>query len=135
MIIQGPLALNWRRRKWGVLPRLENAELSGVNPPTADRLRLWARVCIGVGGRPDWVFVKVHTHGCVPANRAVIMGPAMRGLHEALQRGFNDGAAWQLHYVTARELYNLARAAEDGQTGVPGPWRDYEVGPPPALVR
>jgi hypothetical protein len=131
MLIPGPLALNWRWRKWGILPRLENAELSGVNPPTGQRLKLWAGLGIGVGGQPDWVFVKVHTHGCVPANRAVIMGPAMRDLHEALQRGFNDGAMWRLHYVTAREMYNLARAAEDGKSGNPAPWRDYEVGPPP----
>ncbi len=133
MLIQGPLALNWTWRKWGILPRLENAEITGVNPPTADRLRLWAEACIGVGGQPDWVFVKVHTHGCVAANRAVILGPAMRGLHEALQGGFNDGAVWRLHYVSAREMYNLARAAEDGRSGDPASWRDYEVGPPPVV--
>ena len=28
LLIQGPLGLNWRRRKWGVLPRLENADLA-----------------------------------------------------------------------------------------------------------
>src|SRR5262249_4462153 len=25
MIVQGPLVLNWRRRKWGLAPRVENA--------------------------------------------------------------------------------------------------------------
>ena len=132
MIVQGPLALNWRRRKWGVLPRLENAEITGANPPTRERLRLWAGQQIGVGGRPDWVFVKVHTHGCVPANRDVVLGSAMSGLHGALQREFNDGQTWRLHYVTAREMYNLIRAAEDGWTGEPGEARDWEVTPPPA---
>lgn len=131
MIVQGPLALNWRRRKWGVLPRLENAEITGVNPPTRDRLRLWAAQRIGVGGRPDWVFVKVHTHGCVRANRDAVLGSAMRELHTALQREFNDGQAWRLHYATARELYNLVRAAEDGWTGDPADARDWEIGPPP----
>ena len=131
MIIQGPLGLNWRWRKWGVLPRLENAEITGANPPTQDRLRLWTDQQIGVGGRPDWVFVKVHTHGCVPANRDVILGPGMRDLHAALQGEFNDGQAWRLHYVTTRELYNLVRAAEDGWTGDPAEARDWEIGPPP----
>jgi len=135
MIIQGPLALNWRRRKWGILPRLENAELTGQNPPTRGRLRLWVDQRIGVGGRPDWVFVKVHTHGCVPANRDVILGPDMRELHGTLQREFNDGQNWRLHYVTARELYNLVRAAEAGWAGDPDEARDWEIGRPPVCSR
>ncbi len=127
MLIQGPLALNWRRRKWGVLPRLENADLTGANPPTAARLHLWVRQQIGVRGRPDWVFVKLHTHGFVPANRRVILGPEMEALHQTLCGTFNDGVRWQLHYVTAREMYNMARAAEDGWSGLPGECRDYEI--------
>src|SRR5271166_4413500 len=35
MIIQGPLVLNWRRRKWGILPRIENGCLQGCQPPRA----------------------------------------------------------------------------------------------------
>jgi hypothetical protein len=34
--------------------------------------------------------------------------------------------------VTARELYNLAKAAEAGATGDPGAWRDFVISPPPA---
>lgn len=126
-VITGPLALNWSRRKWGILPRLENAELSGANPPTPDRLRIWARQAIHVVGRPDWVFVKVHTHGCVPANRRLLFGPAMQSAHRELRARFGDGRKWQLHYVTAREMFNLARAAENGASGAPGPWRDVGI--------
>jgi len=130
LLITGPLALNWYRRKWGMLPRMENAEISGANPPTADRIRLWARQQIHVGGRSDWVFVKVHTHGCVPANQAVLLGPAMRQAHVILQQEFNDGQHWQLHYVTAREMANLVKAAEANLPGSPGQYRDYAVSPP-----
>jgi len=127
LLITGPLALNWRRRKWGVLPRVENAEISGANPPTADRIRLWGGQQIHVGGRPDWVFVKVHTHGCVPANTGILLGKAMKRAHETLQREFNDGKRWQLHYVSAREMYNLVKAAETNLPGPPGLYRDYNV--------
>ena len=130
LLITGPLALNWRRRKWGIFPRLENAEISGANPPTADRIRLWVRQHIHVRGRPEWVFVKVHTHGCVPANQAVLLGQAMRQAHAVLQQQYNDGNKWQLHYVTAREMANLVKAAEAGLPGAPGLYRDYQIGPP-----
>ena len=43
MLIQGPLVLNWRPRKCGLLPRLENGCLQGSQPPTADRIDLWLR--------------------------------------------------------------------------------------------
>src|SRR5262249_8637394 len=36
-----------------------------------------------------------------------------------------------LHYVTAREAYNVAKAAEAGCSGDPNRYRDFEV-PPPA---
>ena len=130
MIVQGPLALNWRRRKWGVLPRLENSALDSSNPPSLGRLRLWARQGIHVAGRPEWIFVKVHTHGCVPANQAVLLGPAMQRLHATLGADFNDGVRWRLHYVTAREMYNIIRAAESGKCGDPGEWRDFKIGRP-----
>ena len=130
LLITGPLALNWRRRKWGIFPRLENAEISGANPPTTDRIRLWARQQIHVAGRPDWVFVKLHTHGCVAANQAVLLGPAMRQAHVTLQQEFNDGQDWQLHYVTAREMANLVKAAEANLPGPPAQYRDYWVASP-----
>jgi len=130
LLIQGPLGLDWRRRKWGVLPRLENADVSAGTKPTADRADLWVRQGIHVAGRPEWVFVKVHTHGCVDANRNVILGPQMRAVHEYLSSRYNDGKDWQLHYATAREMYNIVRAAEDGHCGSPGEYRDYEILPP-----
>ncbi|MBU4154416.1 MAG: hypothetical protein KKD63_16220, partial [Proteobacteria bacterium] len=141
MMIQGPLALNWHRRKLGILPRLENGEISGVNPPIPSRVDLWARQQIHVVGRPEWVFVKVHTHGCVEENMDVLLNAvqdstpniqrptcnAQHALHKYLQERYNHGTSWCLHYVTAREMYNIARAAEDGMSGNPGQYRDYEI--------
>jgi hypothetical protein len=124
MLITGPIGLDWRRRKWGILPRVENAEISDANPPSEARLRLWARQSIHVRGRPDWVFVKTHCHGC--ASRSLLPGGLTR-LAKALKEGFDDGVRWRLHWVTAREMYNIVRAAEDGMSGDPGLYRDYEV--------
>jgi hypothetical protein len=132
MMIPGPLGLNWNSRKYGVLPRLENGEVSGANPATGKRLRLWGRIGVHVKGRPDWVVVKLHTHGAVPGNRKVLTGADMISFHRELAQmcsndGMNDGSEWVLHYVSARELYNIARAAEVGLTGDPGQYRNREV--------
>lgn len=129
LLVTGPLALSldagWR-------PRLENGALTGADPPTAARLRRWVEQGIGVRGRPEWVFVKVHTHGAPERTAASLLGDGGRALHDALAAHYNDGVRWRLHYVTARELYNVARAAMDGRAGDPGAWRDYVVPPPPA---
>ena len=52
-----------RRRHGWSSPGVENGELSGANPPTLRRLRLWQAVAITVQGRPDWLFIKLHCHG------------------------------------------------------------------------
>ena len=131
LLVTGPLALDWRNRKMGILPRLENGDVTGKNPATPARIKIWARQHIHVAGREAWVFVKIHTHGCVPANQAAWLGGAMRAAHEHLAAAWHDEARDRaLHYVTAREMYNIIRAAEDGCDGPPGAFRNYEVGVP-----
>lgn len=134
LLVTGPLALNWSWRKWGILPRIEHADLCGSNPPTPRRADLWIRQHIHVRGRPDWVFVKLHTHGCIEANSDVLLGRPMQDLHTYLTTRCNDGTDYALHYVTAREMTNIIHAAEAGMKGDPGQYRDFAYSPPP-LVR
>jgi hypothetical protein len=131
LLIQGPLAIS--RRPGSVRVRIDGGSLDWSDPPTAERLRTWVRQGISVEGRPDWVFVKVHTHGAIERNADVLLGEAMVRFHEALAE-YNDGRRWKLHYLSAREMYNLARAAMDGQTGSPDQLLDYEVPPPPRVT-
>lgn len=125
LIVQGPLGLNWERRKFGVLPRLENSDLTMVNPPRPDRLRLWLRQHIHVLGRPEWFFIKLHTHGAPPPSSGVFLGEPYRTFHQHLAEAYTEKHGWRLHYVTARELVNILHAAEDGHRGNPGQFRDY----------
>jgi hypothetical protein len=128
LIITGPLSLV---RKGGLGVRIENGALTGDDPPTPARVDTWVDQGIHVAGRPEWVFVKVHTHGAVEKTADSLLGADGRAMHEHLARRYNDGSRWKLHYVTAREMYNVARAAMDGKGGDPGMWRDYVVPPPP----
>jgi hypothetical protein len=131
LIVQGPLALNWDNRKFGILPRIENSEIARHAPVNASRLRNWVGQRISVVGKSDWVFVKVYTHGCQELNFDTALGPSAATMHQHLQETCNDGTNAVLHYVTAREVFNLIKAAEAGQTGDPNQYRDFVLPPPP----
>lgn len=130
LIIQGPLGVTVRRSRRGwPAPGIENSELTGANPPTLHRLRLWHRAAIGVRGRPDWLFLKLHCHGMDPRDEAAMFGaPMQRFLQELLENG-RPGQAHRVHFVTAREMVNIALAACDGREGDPGAFRDYRLKP------
>jgi len=125
LLIQGPLGLNWKRRKLGFMPRIENADLTGANPPTVDRLGLWLSLHPHVAKRPDVVFIKLHTHGAIERNSGVFLGDPYRRFHESILTRYNDGNRHRLHYVTAREMTNILHALEDGASGSPGEHRNH----------
>jgi hypothetical protein len=133
LMIQGPLALT--RRPSSLVPRIEGAALTAKDPGTPSRLRNWVNQGISVQGRPEWVFVKLHTHGAPEAQAAALLGEPTRALHRELAASYNDGREWSLHYVTAREMFNVALAAMDGLSGDPNAYRDYVLAPPPAAER
>ena len=125
LLVQGPLGLNWRRRKWGMLPRVENADLTQRNPPTRVRLGLWLDLNIHVQGRPEWIFAKLHTHGGIPGNMGMLLGDQMNEFHRCLPQYAAAHPGFHYHYVTPRELVNIVHAAEAGKTGNPGDYRDF----------
>lgn len=127
LLIQGPLVLNWRNRKFGLLPRVENGNLQGVQPPHIKRLDDWLRARVQVGGRPDWYFVKLYTHGATEANQSAVLAEPMVRFHQALAQRAHRDARFHYHYVTAREMYNLVKAAEAGWQGEVGDARDHEL--------
>lgn len=125
LMIQGPLTLNWASRKFGLMPRVENGELSGDNPPTPARADLWVQQHIHVQGQPNWVFIKLHTHGANEMNTSTLLGDHWRRTLQYLEQHYNDGRRYALHYVTAREMYHIVKAAEAGAQGNPGQYRQF----------
>ncbi len=136
LIIQGPLMIDFGRRKRGRLfPGIENGELSGVNPPTMRRLRLWQEAAITVRGRPDWLFIKLHCHGMTPRDEPAMFGSSIRHFLEELVEGQGNGTEYRLHFVTMREMVNIALAACDERDGNPGEYRNYRFRLAEAAVR
>ena len=131
LMIQGPLSLTVRPTRRPV--RIENGQLTGEDVGTPKRVAAWIAQDVHVEGRPEWVFLKTHTHGAPEENACSLLGNGGRTLHRTL-RNYCEAADWKLHYVTAREMFNIARAAMDGKTGNPHAYRDYILQPPPAAV-
>jgi hypothetical protein len=127
MLIQGPLVLNWSSRKWGLVPRVENGCLQGNQSAHIGRLKSWLRARVQVPTRPDWYFVKLHTHGANEGNMTALLGEPMVRFHRDLARFAAENPQFRYHYVTAREMYNLARAAEAGWRGTAAEALDYEL--------
>jgi hypothetical protein len=128
MLIQGPLLLNWRMRRWGLAPRTENGNLQRSQPPTMDRLNLWLKARIQIPQRRDWFFVKLHAHGAAEMdNGGPLLGEPMVRFHQALADRAERNSNFHFHYVTAREMYNVVRAAAAGFGGSVLEARDFEV--------
>ena len=121
LIISGPLSLDFRRRK------IENGALTALLPPTMQRLEHWRRANITVRGRPEWVFIKLHCHGMDPRDQAAMYGEPLQRFLQQLTDGAGAGGEYRLHFVTAREMVNIALAACDGRPGPPGDHRDYRL--------
>ncbi len=114
LMIQGPLGLNWTQRKWGILPKIEAGALAASHRITQDRVDLWIRQAVHVVGQEEWVFVKVYGHGCQEANMNYLLSEGLEKLFSLLENGYNDGKSNQLHYVSAREMFNIAKGLEAG---------------------
>jgi hypothetical protein len=127
MLIQGPLALDWRRRRLGIIPTTENGCLQASQPPDIARLELWLKAAVQVPSRPDWFFVKLHAHGAPEESHEALLGEPMVRFHRDLAEKASRDPHFLYHYVTAREMYNLVKAAEAGWTGSVADAIDYRL--------
>jgi hypothetical protein len=122
MMFQGPVFIDWRHGCF------EEAALENTSPPHPRRLAAWLAANVHVPGRPEWIFVKFQTHAM--QSRASFLSAANDALFTAMETWWNR-PPFRLHYVTAREAYNIVKAAEAGKSGNPNAYRDFVI-PPPA---
>ena len=131
MILQGPLCMVWKKVKGFLLvPKIENSDIRFEQPPTVNRMKQWLDCNIHVQGKEDWVFIKLHTHGAQEDTMQVLLDGPLDKFFNDLGDQYNDGKNYILHYVTAREMYNIVKAAEAGNEGDPNDFRDYIIDSP-----
>jgi hypothetical protein len=129
MILQGPLSINIRDWRKKFYPDINTSNIQASDPPDPLRIDEWVRVGIHVKEKPEWVFIKLHTHGAHPPIRELLLSDTMGDMFSYFESHYNDGREHVLHYVTAREAYNIVKAAEAGKSGNPNEYRNFIIQP------
>ncbi len=128
MIFQGPLVFSpsWSVRR--LFLDLDDGNVHAAIPPSPARADQWIRADVHVPERPEWRFIKLFAHSLqTPGDEDAALGPSFDETLTYLEREYNDGRSYVLHYVTAREAYNLAMAASAGVKGDPRDYYDYVI--------
>jgi hypothetical protein len=128
IIFTGPLVFDWTRRVRGLpIPRVEDGALAQNYPLSLNRLRRWRSAGISVRNRPDWIFIKLYSHGFFEWDQDLMIGEQMKNfMREVLEFGDLTGE-FKVHFASAREAFNMVTAAVDGKEGSPGLYRDYQL--------
>lgn len=127
MLIQGVIGLRWNSRTHRLTPSIEQSNIDKSDFPFEKRIDFWIRKGIHVQGRPEWIFVKIHTHGAREVDWGTLLGEPCDKMFTYLESRYNDGEKFCLHYVSAREMYNIIKAAEDGKKENPREYRNYKI--------
>ena len=130
MIFEGPLIFAPSLNASRLFLDLDDGDIHPPVPASAARVDRWVRAGVHVANRPDWIFIKVHGHGISsPEDEEAALGPGFDAALTRFEQKYNDGRLYRLHYVTAREAYNLAHAAAVGATGDPEQYFDRPIPP------
>ncbi len=121
MIFQGPLYIKWNDAY------IDYAAVESGTPYYSGRFRNWINAGIHVEDKPEWVFIKLHTHGI--QNYSTVLSPEYDLFLQEIEE-YSKQNNLRLHYVTSREAYNIVKAAEAGEEESPDNYRDYIIPPP-----
>ena len=125
LIFEGPSVISFAKGRL----RYDHGDVTMRDLPTPERIDRWVRTAIHVKGRPEWIFVKVFTHGAIAHDHAALLGKWAGKMYDTLEKKYNDGKRYRLHYATTREAYNILKAAEAGRSGNPNDYRDFLIPP------
>jgi hypothetical protein len=128
IIFTGPLVFDWTRRLRGLpVPRVEDGALAQNYPLTIERFNRWRSAGISVRQRPEWIFIKLYSHGFFEWDQDLMIGEQMKVfMSEVLDLSERTGD-FRIHFASAREAFNMVVAAVDGHSGEPGAYRDYHL--------
>lgn len=127
MMVSGILGMRWKSRKNRFRPSIETSNVNAADPLTPERIDYLVRNAVTIQGRPEWRFIKLHTHSAKEDTWEAIWGTLADSAYTYLESHYNDGSRYMLHYVTAREMFNIIKTAESGISCNPGQCRDRVI--------
>jgi len=130
MLFEGPLIVAPSLHIRHLFLDVDDGDIHAAEHASPRRVDRWIRADVHVAERPDWIFVKLFAHGVsTPGDADAVLGADYDDMLSYLERQYNDGRRYTLHYINAREAYNLARAAAEGATGDPGRFLNAYIPP------
>lgn len=121
----GQSSLRWA----GLMPSYDHGEIRSNDLPDSARIDRWVRQGFHVQGRPEWLFIKTVISSNLQQDTSALAANWREPMFRHLEERYNDGRRYFLHYVTAREAYNIAKAAEAGKSGNPNDYRNFLIPP------
>jgi len=112
MLIQGPVFPFFSEKK-RIGFKTGGDAVNGNPSVESKRIDRWIQSNIHVNGMKNIIFVKTHTHGAT--DEKAVLGAEMQFILSHLEKTYNDGNYFKLHYVSAREAYNIVKAIEFGE--------------------
>ena len=121
--------MRWASRTHLFKPSIEQSNISGADVPFPARIDYWINKRVHVKGKSDWIIIKIHGHGASAekADREILLSREFDRMFTYLEEKYNDKQKFFLHYVSAREMSNIIKAAESGEEGNPNIYRDYII--------
>lgn len=128
VIFDGPLVIDWSRRRRGLpLPKFDTGALTSNYPLDVPRFDRWRKARIGILGQPDWVFIKLFCHGFFEYDQPATIGEDMKSFLQQVLEFADRTGQFRLHFASAREAFNMTVAAAEGKSGDPNQFRDYRL--------
>jgi len=128
IIFDGPLVFDWSRKIHALpIPRLDDGALAQNYPLNMARFERWRGARISVSGKPEWIFIKLYSHGFFPWDQDAMIGAQMRQFMNEVLESAERTKAFTIHFASAREAFNMVMAAVDGHSGSPHNYRDYKL--------
>ena len=109
------------------IPRIDEGALAQNYPLSLARFERWQSAHIGVAGRPEWIFIKLYSHGFFEWDQDAMIGDTMRRFMIDVLELAERNREFRVHFASAREAFNMVMAAVDGHAGDPGEYRDYRL--------
>lgn len=120
LMIPGIIGIRWNQSRKRLSIETSNIDESDIL--NKERIDYLVNNAVRIKGKPNWLFIKLHTHGAKNDKFIELFGKSIDFMCDYMDRHYNNKDRFFTHYVTAREMYNIVKAAEAGKTGNP---REY----------